>query len=166
MTRPEAIRATLDAVLVIVGKEPAETPTVWNKPQWAYLIQIKIVPTEGRDQPSDSNSPGLSVDPGTCGARINSRCIRSTIVVSALLHLFRSAWPYRTPLIAQFASRRSLGVSRCTMTPTKPSHLGSAFLTASVIADCKRSRETELRSSDDCFFGSQAKTAYRRQKYG
>jgi hypothetical protein len=26
MTRPEAIRATLDAVLVIVGKEPAETP--------------------------------------------------------------------------------------------------------------------------------------------
>jgi hypothetical protein len=38
-------------------------------------------------------------------------------------------------------------------------------LTASVIADCKRSRETELRSSDDCFFGSQAKTASCPAKY-
>jgi hypothetical protein len=35
-----------------------------------------------------------------------------------------------------------------------------------VIADCKRSRETELRSSDGCFFGSQAKMASRQQRYG
>jgi hypothetical protein len=71
-------------------------------------------------------------------------CIRSANVVSALLHLSRSSLPYRTPLIAQFASRRSLGVSRCTITPTKPSHLGSAFLTALANADCKRSRETAV----------------------
>jgi hypothetical protein len=35
--------------------------------------------------------------------------------------------------------------------------LGSAFLTALVIADCKRSRETELRFSEG-FFRYQAKT--------
>jgi hypothetical protein len=119
----------------------------------------------GQDQTSYFSWPGLSVDPGTCGARINSRCIRSTIVVSALLHLSRSALPNRTPLIVQFASRRALGVSRCTITPAKASQSGLAFLTASVIADSKRSRETELRSVDDFLFGCQAKTASSRQKY-
>jgi hypothetical protein len=38
----------------------------------------------------------------------------------------------------------------------EPAHLGSAFLTALVIADCKRSRETELRMSGG-FFRCQAK---------
>jgi hypothetical protein len=87
--------------------------------------------------------PGL----GASAARLNSRCMRSTMVASAILDLFRSAWPNRTPLIAQFASKRACGVSRRTITPTKSAQSGSAFLTASAIADCKRSLETELRLS-------------------
>jgi hypothetical protein len=107
------------------------------------------------DHTFDFNSPGFSVDPSA--ARLNSRCIRSTIVASATLDVSRSALPNRTPLIAQSASKPAFGVCRCTMTPTKPLHLGSAFLTALAIADCKRSRETELRLSDG-FFRCQAKT--------
>jgi hypothetical protein len=58
-----------------------------------------------------------------------------------LAGLIAISLPNLTPFTAQFASNRSLGLSLCTMTPSKLSQLGSVFLTASVIADCKRSRE-------------------------
>lgn len=84
----------------------------------------------------------------------NSRCIRSTIFAMAWADLSRSALPKRIPLMPQFGSSRDFGVSRRITTPTKDSQPASDFLTASAIADCKRSRETELRLSDDRCFGS------------
>jgi len=54
--------------------------------------------------------------------------------------------------MAQLGSSRDFGVCRRITTPTKGSQPASDLLTASVIADCKRSRETGLRlSGDRCF---------------
>jgi hypothetical protein len=100
---------------------------------------------------------GLSADSGPSSASVNSRCIRSIMVASACVDLSRSALPNRTPLTDQFAPKRALGDSGWTITPTKDSQPGSDFFTASVIADCKRSSETELRSSSGPPFRSQAK---------
>jgi len=73
--------------------------------------------------------------------RLKSHCIRWTILFTASPALFRSALPNLIPLIAQFASASELRFVHSTITPTKGSQSGSAFLTAFVIAACISSRE-------------------------
>jgi hypothetical protein len=68
--------------------------------------------------------------------RTNSRCISSTMVFNATLALLRSALPYLTPLIVQFAPSPDFGLECSMNTPEKSSQLGSAFLTRAVITSC------------------------------
>jgi hypothetical protein len=77
--------------------------------------------------------------------RLNSSCIRSTIVATACLHLSRSAFPNFIPLMAQFTSVRDFAVARSTKTPMNNSQEGSNVLTASVIANCKTVEEISSR---------------------
>ena len=78
---------------------------------------------------------------------------------SALPDLSRSVLPNLTPLIDQFASKRDCGFTRMTKTPTKASQSGMAF-TASVIANSKFVRESEIRSSNNLETGSQTMTRH------
>jgi hypothetical protein len=109
---------------------------------------VRFYPFLGLSSLAEDLGASCDASFGRSEASLNSRCIRSTIVASARLDLSRSAFPNLTPLIAQFASKRALGVSRRTITSTKAAQSGSALFTASAIADCKWAFETDLRLSD------------------
>src|SRR5450755_990749 len=77
----------------------------------------------------------------------NSRCMRSTTLARASFAIGLSALPNFTPLIAQLGSRRDFGVLCRTITPTKSSQPGAAFLTASKIANSSSGVASETRRS-------------------
>jgi hypothetical protein len=87
----------------------------------------------------------------------NSRCMRSTTPARAWFAIGLSALPNFTPLIAQLGSRRDFGVLCRTITPTKSSQPGAAFLTASKIANSSSGVASETRRSlRHHFFGGRA----------
>src|SRR5450432_4114542 len=77
----------------------------------------------------------------------NSRCMRSTTLARASFAIGLSALPNFTPLIAQLGSRCDFGVLCRTITPTKSSQPGAAFLTASKIANSSSGVASETRRS-------------------
>src|ERR1019366_8118026 len=84
--------------------------------------------------------------------------MRSTTVVRASSATCLSALPNFTPRIAQFGSRRDFGVLCWTITPTKSSQPGAAFLTASEIANSSSGVVIKTRRSlrHHLFFGGRA----------
>jgi hypothetical protein len=88
----------------------------------------------------------------------NTRCMRSTTVARASLAIFLSALPNFTPKIAQLGSRCVFGVSCRTITPTKSSQPGAAFLMSSEIANSSSEIVIGTRRSlcHQFFFGGSA----------
>jgi hypothetical protein len=83
--------------------------------------------------------------------------MRSTTLARASFAIGLSALPNFTPLIAQLGSRCDFGVLCRTITPTKSSQPGAAFLTASKIANSSSGVATETRRSlRHHFFGGRA----------
>ena len=96
------------------------------------------------DHTFDFSSPGSSGAPETSAARLNSRCIGSTIAASA--RRIPISFAEQDALYSPIRIETRLWRLPLHDDANEPAQLGSAFLTALVIADCKRSRDIECQT--------------------